>query len=494
MEFYFQDQLRWSYGFDNPNKAAALIASLLPLFWVFMSGASALCRAFVSNAGAGNLRDIGGVSQRRPTVSALKRTAVFFGAAFSCAGWWLLFKTYSRGGIAAAVVAFCYIGICHASAWKRNWRLIFAGLAVVAALFIFTQAAQRSVGWIGNHEGSVENRLVLWKGGLEMLAANPNGVGRGKSGELYMQWFQPSDMAARYRTLVNSYLTFAVEQGIWVFGASLFLAVAIWNIGGEVEGVGFSRDAVIGLQAVLLAFAVAGFFSTTMEEMKLWAAPILCAGVLVVLGLTVRKGAGLVVVLTRAAMMSLALCGILYAAGWLLWRHEPLRITLHRHGEEWSAVVEPSSRNPQGDSRRWRVIVDRDVMGEDYGKLVRRLALATGARITAGDSVGQVQLGEIILIAGEGVKRMSGVAGKNLVLLAPARMEEEEAAKILREAGAVKLLLPGFDEDGRVAFWKDAVANAHRSAGVETTLFDGVGTQVESAWDTVIGKCGEFSE
>ncbi len=41
MEFYYQDQLRWGFGFDNPNKAAALIASMLPLIWVGYAASAA---------------------------------------------------------------------------------------------------------------------------------------------------------------------------------------------------------------------------------------------------------------------------------------------------------------------------------------------------------------------------------------------------------------------------------------------------------------------
>jgi hypothetical protein len=83
MDYYFGDQLRWTYGFDNPNKAAALIASILPLLWLLVAGPFLI---------------------RKHVVKWLCLAA---GSSLFCAGWWLLFKTYSRGGLAAAGAGAC---------------------------------------------------------------------------------------------------------------------------------------------------------------------------------------------------------------------------------------------------------------------------------------------------------------------------------------------------------------------------------------------------
>jgi hypothetical protein len=37
MDFYYQGILRWYYGFENPNKAAALLASLLPFCFLLFA-------------------------------------------------------------------------------------------------------------------------------------------------------------------------------------------------------------------------------------------------------------------------------------------------------------------------------------------------------------------------------------------------------------------------------------------------------------------------
>lgn len=77
----------------------------------------------------------------------------------------------------------------------------------------------------------------------------------------------------------------------------------------------------------------------------------------------------------------------------------------------------------------------------------------------------------------------------DLILLAPARMEDAQAAKILHNARSVKLLLPGFDEDGRVAFWKDAAENASRQDVITIQKLAEVGTEVVWAWQSVIDAC-----
>ena len=460
MEYYFQDQLRWTFGFDNPNKAAALIASLLPLAWLLANALSQF---------------------KRP---ALNWIGMLAGVAILCAGWWLLFKTYSRGGIVAAVVAFAYIGFCkRESMWKlRLW--ILACVVVIATLFLSTHAAERSVGWIVNHEGSVENRFTLWKGGLEMLATNPQGVGSGNSGLFYMQWYQPLEMTARYRTMVNSYLTFAVERGLWIFAASCFLAFGIWNAASRTHHAGFMQDVVTTLKASVLAFAVAGLFSTTMEEAKLWIWPALCMAGLAALVLVEMRKISWGGVIKQSAVICIVLCGTIYASGLALQRNEPLKIHLDNK-QNGTVTIEPAQKSSRS-ATTVRVLVDEEVMGQDYGKLLRRLATGSGLRVVTSESPDASLPQETLLVSGQCVGRLQNLKNQNLVFLAPARISGDDAANLLRSATTVKLLLPGFDEDGRAAFWYDAAKDAKPPASIKTVSLDGVGTEVEWAWEAVV--------
>ncbi len=467
MEYYFQDQLRWSFGFENPNKAAALIASLLPLWWALAQAAWALRRGFI------------------------KWMAVAVGGAVLCAGWWLLFMTFSRGGIVGAAAGFLYVGwrsraaLAGGGAWMRKWVALLLVL-LVAGLFGASNAALRSSQGLGTGDGSVTNRFELWQGGLRMIAQIPQGVGTRNSGSAYMQWFQPLESTPRYRTLVNSYLTFAAEQGIGVFALAVFGVVLLWrwptssasltaSAKEQMEGLN------IGARGSLIAFAVAGFFSTTMEEPALWLAPAFCGAVMVI-GIW-RSGIrfGLLLAAGRALVASAAICAGMFAAGAILSWREPLMVRLHQ-GE---VALEPRF----AAARRCLVWVDEGVLGSDYGKLMRELALKQGAnvRVALEPDPKAHRPGETLIVTGDTVSRLdSASAAGALVLIAPSRLEERQAAEILRGVRKGMLFTPSFDEDGRSAAWNKAAAEA----GVPVRVIDGVGSQVDSVWSETVPKLG----
>jgi hypothetical protein len=75
-------------------------------------------------------------------------------------------------------------------------------------------------------DGAVMNRPKIWLAGLRLFAANPLGVGFGKSGEIATAFMLPDGITVR--TLVNSHLTLLAEMGALVGGAWLaFIALAL---------------------------------------------------------------------------------------------------------------------------------------------------------------------------------------------------------------------------------------------------------------------------
>jgi len=460
MDYYFQDQVRWTFGFDNPNKAAALLASCLPLLWILYRLAW------------------------KPGRLWLRWIAVPLTGAALCAGWWLLFKTYSRGGIVAAGVAFGYLLWRSWRIDKREWLTIRCGVAllltvIVGALFVSTAAARRSAQWIEKREGSVENRLDLWKGGLRMAAQIPQGVGRGNSGEAYMQWFQPIESTPRYRTLVNSYLTFLVEQGLAVFALVIFAATALWNGTNRSEGSGASLVAVAGLRASIVAFLVAGFFSTTMEDRWLWIVPGLSlAGLLSFAAKGITK-TRFRVAGAWATAVTIALCAGVFLSGHALSRREMLEVS--RVGE--SIRISPKSETPR---RHLAVLVDRNVLGADYGKLLRRLAESEGASIVVNGNPSDASECDILLASGDSVQKLGLNAAPKLVLVAPSACDPVLARQLLHHNAGVTILQPAFDEDGRVDFWETQTRQLKEAQKVHCEVLDNVGTHVEWAWDQVI--------
>ena len=127
--------------------------------------------------------------------------------------------------------------------------------------------------------------------------------------------------------------------------------------------------------------------------------------------------------------------------------------------------------------------VDNTVMGEDFGKLLRRLAIDRMATVHFNGSM-QSQ-NQVFVATGETVSRLtSEKPGLKVVLIAPARIESSDAREILKKAKFVTLLLPSYDDDGRVAFWKEAAGET----GIKPLQIEGVGSQVESAWDELVKK------
>lgn len=476
MDFYFQDQLRWSYGFDNPNKAAAFLATLLPFVWLFARLAWKLRGRW------------------------MRAAALVVGTGVLLAGWWLLFNTLSRGGIVAAFGAFAYIGWREYSVREKTgkqkvvWYLVL--LCAVGTLFASTGAAERGFHGVTTEDRSVSNRWPLWKGGLEMASENPRGVGAGNSGAIYMQWYQPLDMTARYRTLVNSYLTFLAEQGFAKFGGASFLVLALWfgtrtahrndkTSWGEASAPDSANNfpalhvIATGLRASLIAFGITGLWSTTMEEPRLWVPPILASIGLAAMTMIAFRHRAWVGSIERALAATALLSALLYVTGAWFVSREPLRVAVHSNR---SVDLRPRVK---GVRRTASILVDEHVVGHDYGKLLRQLSTETGLSLCVRhDADNTLASADLIVATGETVCQIFPVQSQSVILIAPSKIEFESARRLVTAARTVTLLLPDYDEDGRGEFWRRVAAEGG-SRTIEIPL-EGVGTEVEWAWERVI--------
>jgi len=481
-EYFFRESVRWNFGFANPNKAAVLFACLLPLAWAAWAASWRLKRGL--------------------------RVMALFGSGIGVLGaGFCLLMTYSRGGILAGGVALAFLWLTpwrdlprKISAVPRSQKIISGWLvATLLGMFAWLGAAGRSVEAISN-DASVGNRLVLWQKALVMAVENPQGFGAGHSGAAYMQWYQSASLTAGYRTMVNSYLTFLVEQG-WlaflglVFG---FLVFWLWVSG---EGLGRAIDdwrrAALG---VWVAFLVAAIFSTTMEHPALWILPILSAGLLAFLAWRGR-GALAVGQMGVAAGLTLFLGVGLWISGNLLARKEPMRrafawsamqsvgddlrsrgdvAPVLNHGDLGNLAVELVPRGARGQTS-WLVIPDTEVLGACYGKLLRTLSDSTGVRLVVASDPNGVFPDRIL--AGRAVRLAGTVRARRQILLAPSAIDAPEALAVLQAAERTILVVPDIDEDGRVAFWREKVRG---NAAVEVVTLEGVGTQVDWAWDLIV--------
>jgi len=207
VEFVVGDIARLWFGFANPNHAAAAICALFPFCWGWRGGwrcagriaGVALCAMLAmtySRTGALVLVcEIVALLLYRKTLSSEMVGRVETGRTSTrSTRSTRLNIMQGRGGLATAVVA---VAIAIWWMWPR--------LAL---------------------DGAVMNRPKIWLAGLRLFAANPIGVGFGKSGEIATAFMLPD--AITVRTLVNSHLTLLAEMGAFVGGAWLaFIALAL---------------------------------------------------------------------------------------------------------------------------------------------------------------------------------------------------------------------------------------------------------------------------
>ena len=356
-------------------------------------------------------------------------------------------------------------------------------------------------------DASVGNRLVLWRQGLRMIADNPLGFGTGGSGEAYMQWYQPLTMSVGYRTMVNSPLTFLVEQGLPAAALAAWVAWGFWlwakPVSGGIPGgaaawravPGGRRHLEAGLRGGLLAFAVAGVFSTVMEEWRLWLLPGVCAGVL---GLwawrrlrwprrALAAGAGLAV---------LAGCGTLVMAGKLL-ASDRLERGFVWDGGHRRVVKITVAGHPEKSA--FAVLPDPEVLGPYSGRRLRELALAGGRPVilirgTGPGAMPPVPRDATWVLAGKSLDRISAktVAGHRLILLAPAETSSSQVHPLLAQAAGTLLLLPDLDEDGRAAFWRRQAGETGRQNRIQVNTLPGVGVRLDWAWPEAVRAMAEW--
>ena len=211
MELEFSLYLdRLTFGFHNPNHAAALACALLPL-----------CLGWRRVAWVGRGLSAGLFAMLLLTQS---RTGLIV-AALEWAAWWAM----RRGNGGFQILDF------RRRMGFRSQRAVFGdrALAWLGKLAVVALAVGLSLWRLWPRlalDGSILNRPKIWLAGLRLFAANPDGVGLGNSGALASAFLLPDDVP-EVRTLVSSHLTLLAECG-WLVGWAYlaFLALALCGV------------------------------------------------------------------------------------------------------------------------------------------------------------------------------------------------------------------------------------------------------------------------
>lgn len=237
-QYQYNGQLRWEGHWPTPNFAAAFLATGLVL----------LC-------------GLGGTAHERLSKRMYWQVALATVILpMTAAGCRYLTLTYSRGGwfALAAGSAILLIGRTGCRWYGMALALIFAVTIGIQPRGPSRVASSVEIA----QDKSVEHRLLVWKGALQMMAEHPwSGVGRGRFGDVFATDYRLPTHTDDYNTAVNDFLTFGAERGIPLLTAALtgsigLLVAAVWI--GRCE-----RNAILlGCGAAMTCYLVSCWFSS----------------------------------------------------------------------------------------------------------------------------------------------------------------------------------------------------------------------------------------
>lgn len=237
------DDGRWRFGYENPNKAGCLCAELALMF---------LSLLFLAR------------NRRWLQAIGILGTLVAFV---------LLVKTESRSALIALIagmdVMFAF-KIRTYFTWKR-FAAVCCALIACLAIIVFCGVGERfSTKIVDVTSESDSFRLNVWRAAPQMIADAPCGWGLGVAGKAYTSWYQPPTEFKVVRTLVNSHLTWLVELG-WI-GGFAYLSMLFFMLGFLLwQG---KKKGNLLPAALLTVLIVAGLFNSVMEAPTLWLVPI----------------------------------------------------------------------------------------------------------------------------------------------------------------------------------------------------------------------------
>jgi len=503
--FFHGEHLRWNLGWPTPNYAGSFLATLIPWCW------------WLEQSIRPSRRNRPNHEHRGPIFGSKRSIAYFSLLATEAIGFYLLARTYSRGGLVALLIAGCWVAIAEDVVHIRARRSIWLGRGLVLGAVIFgTGFSTRLDFSLMATDGAVLNRLELWRTGLDMLAAAPwHGWGAGEAGRAFMNWFQPIHRTEGYATMVNSYLHVGVEFGVPVLSCVLMgisaLLSSAWPGASAViptgtadtktqaprrnyDGTERATACRVSAGASLLAWAVANGFTTLWTDPKLWIIPGL--GAIVLLVSIIRNPARSK---NRANFAVIAGGPILLTSGLIVFPIAPCG------GNVWRAA--PGSGNtvilsvpsaPWADpSQSWasvdeaQIWPDPSVLGPTPGKEVRRWleTLSPGTRIVVHSSEpvstkwAAITPSSIVFF-GKHAARLSNLPASPLgqvILIHPCGPPPTTWSSALVPRGIV-VLIPEIDQDGESRRWADwALANA-----AHIIVTPKVGQDVRSAWPDIM--------
>lgn len=343
--YYYNGNVRWSFFWENPNYWATFLVfalvGLWTLAWIIL-----------------------------PRFKA-PRFAVYLVHAFELPFWFLIAKSYSRGGLLTAIFALVLFFILQRRIRSASARIInfLARLVAVGVICLCVGFSSRLAPDYVAQDRSVLNRLDMWQGALVMMKDSPwTGWGNNNGGFSYINWYQPQTASARPVGFVNSYLDVAVELGV----PMLFLALGLWFFFLLVAWRHKNMHETLPAFVILAAWGLANVWTSLWRETSLWIVPAGC--VFYLLAICFRSRRASVKMIAPALASACVTVMLLWALGaafsknyeWIARPDKPTgRIMLQKRNATSDAAGAPEA------------LVDGVVFGRYFGKTFRIMAAAS---------------------------------------------------------------------------------------------------------------------
>jgi O-antigen ligase len=462
--FYYHGHLRWSLGWATPNYAGAFLVTVEPVIWI---------------------------STKLAYDKSRIKTVNYCQFAAELVLWFLLAQTFSRGSI---VAAFCARATWQAMQGELTSIKTWAGyLFAPVACIISSGFIGRIYYTVTTADPSVTHRLELWTAGLRMLAASPwTGWGSGKSGVMYMNWYQSAGHIESFATMVNSYLNLAVEHGLAAFCLVIFISIGVLH-GGVAAAKSATKASrkhpalVLGAAtSAWMAWLVANIFTNLWTVTSLWIVPMSAVGFIAGCRDTWQAWGPREIL--RYALLSLSAGLALFSAGILL-EHRS-RLMVH-HSEGDTITLERRVHSPEN-----RPVIDiwpdPLVLGDFPGRQLRTwVQQADGPEslsihTQAGDGTAERKSSQgkrIFVLVGREASRLQSLQvlpSDSIILVHPLQLAKEGLGPLRGHKAVV--VIPGIDQSGT----NDAIRNEANAVGAIVLVSPGVGLDLQAAWPDIM--------
>jgi O-Antigen ligase len=407
--------------------------------------------------------------------------------------WLALVKTYSRGGLVAAVMA----GGLFAFQLRQRiaaLRALMVRAALILGLLLLTTFASRLTPEHLDADPSIRHRLTLWAAAFEMMSDAPiHGWGSGESGWAYMNWYHEGDSHDRYATMVSSLLTIGVEKGLPLI--ALLIALHLILLGGyntTDDGHRILRSGLslflVAARASIAAWLVVNLFSTLYTDPRLWGIPTISYSLLLA-GLLFSSPQLISRWVSMAALVGMGLAASLYGAGAWRSRQNPVVIERDKSG---CVSIEAKGVGASSSLPIWHFWVDQSVLGPAPGKAIRSalLQMKSGAKFIYHPVWDHTQIDDpncTVVLFGRQVERINELEGnllraRRLLLIHPIGPPPTVFLAAAHAGTNIELILPDIDQNGSNAAWRRFAA----SHSARLVFSPGIGLDIRPLWPDII--------